>query len=177
MEVLELPQKVTHILSLKEAPLRLVKHLRLVYTTAKVLVDALESQWPNMNLNNQLICTGAAIHDIGKVLKPSEIYDKGKEHERLGESLLLEYGFDAEVARFAQTHGNWNTDKVILEDLLVTLADKIWKGNRIIALEEKVGHSIAQQLKVDYWDVYTALDKIIERIALSADERLLWQGD
>lgn len=90
--------------------------------------------------------------------------------------MLEKHGYSEEFARFAYTHGNWRDENLSLEDLLVSLADKIWKGKRIIELEEKVGQELSQKLSVAYWDVYGPLDKIIANIAMGADARITWQN-
>ena len=63
-----------------------------------------------------------------------------------------------------------------LEDLLVALADKVWKGARVEALEMKVTQHIAQHCQQEEWAVYIVLDDLLSAIAEDADARLSWQA-
>mgnify|MGYP002637651384 FL=1 len=107
----------------------------------------------------------------------TELYESGKKHEIVGKQILIKNGFSEEESRFAFTHGNWQEENLTLEDLLVSLADKIWKGKRVQELEEKVGLLISENIKLDYWIIYEKLDKIIEQISGGSDKRLLWQNE
>lgn len=176
MEIIDLPNKITELLQKLNSPEQLNRHLQIVYSTAKELLSRLNQEWPLLELNEALILFGAATHDIGKVEIKNELYESGKEHEMTGKRILEKLGFTETESRFALTHGNWKGNNLFLEDLLVSLADKIWKGKRIIELEEKIGYLIATKLKTNYWQIFGKLDRILEEISLEADKRLLWQN-
>jgi hypothetical protein len=76
------------------------------------------------------------------------------------------------LARFARTYGSWDAVDATFEDLLVTLADKVWKGKRLPALEQRV----AERLGGPPWETFLALDDELERIASGADARLAFQA-
>jgi hypothetical protein len=58
----------------------------------------------------------------------------------------------ASLARFAATHGDWSAPDRTTDDLLVSLADKIWKGHRIASLEDLVTDRLAAATKVSRWE-------------------------
>jgi hypothetical protein len=45
---------------------------------------------------------------------------------------VLDRGIDPAMARFARTHADWNGPGVAIEDLVMSLADKIWKAKRLL---------------------------------------------
>ena len=61
---------------------------------------------------------------------------------------------------------------VSLEELLVALADKLWKGVRKLELEERVIDRVAASLKTDRWDAFVELDNLFETIAADGTARL-----
>ena len=174
--MIELPEETLLLLAELEAPIILRNHLRVVHNTAFELISALESQFQQLNLNSQLILLGAAIHDIGKAKVRNELVEKGNLHEKIGYDLLIEKGFTEMQARFAKTHGNWQNEHNLLEDLLVSLSDKLWKGKRIQVLEELVCQSLSQILQIDYWETFLKADSIFERISLDGDRKIAWQN-
>ena len=58
---------------------------------------------------------------------------------------------------------------VSLEELLVALADKLWKGKRVEALELLVIDRIATLLAQDRWELLIQLDSCFEAIAANGD--------
>ena len=106
----------------------------------------------------------------------NELYEKGKNHEMRGKLILENLGFKKEESRFALTHGNW-TDCHLIEDLIVCLSDKIWKGKRVLGLEEKVCKTISGELNIDFWEVYIKLDEILSNLSNNSDELILWQNE
>jgi hypothetical protein len=156
---------------------RLKRHLSIVHTTASEILFQLKVEWPNLKINQELILFGAATHDIGKTEITEELFESGKRHEMTGMTILLDHGFTKEQSRFTLTHGNWQEESLKMEDLLVALSDKIWKGNRVDDLEKLVGQRLSSMLHCDYWEVYGKLDSILSRIALGADEKLNWQAN
>jgi hypothetical protein len=98
----------------------------------------------------------------------------GNRHEAIGETLLLELGISPDLARFARTHGQIDPEGP-LEDLLVSLADRIWKGKRDDTLEEAVCRKIgSEDGKTAPWATYLWLDDLLTRLASQADVRLAW---
>ncbi len=59
-----------------------------------------------------------------------------------------------------------------LEELVIALADKLWKGVRVPALEELVIDRAAAVADRDKWDLFIPLDAAFETIAASGDEQL-----
>lgn len=59
-----------------------------------------------------------------------------------------------------------------LEELLIALSDKLWKGKRVEALELEVIDRIAAQLQKNRWDIFQELDTHFERIVVDGDVRL-----
>lgn len=162
-----LPIEVTDLLEKYQAPVLLKRHLTLVYNTSIEICAQFAKEWANLVFDKQEILFGAATHDIGKVIEINELSQKGNKHEQIGCELLLENGFPENLARFAKTHGNWEDENLEMEDLMVALADKIWKGKRVEALEERLTKEISMRTNTDYWEVYTKLDVIISKIALA----------
>ncbi|PXY02564.1 phosphohydrolase [Marinifilum breve] len=176
LEVIDLPNRIVELLEEVDSPERLKRHLQIVYSTASELVNQIKQEWPTIVFNEELILFGAGTHDIGKSLITKELYEKGRKHELKGKYLLQNHGFKIEEARFAFTHGNWQEENLTIEDLIVSLSDKIWKGKRIAELEEKVGKIISDNLNIDYWEVYVKLDEILVKLSNKSDELILWQN-
>jgi HD superfamily phosphodiesterase len=152
------------------APERLVKHGRLVLGAADELLGQMRES--GVILDDRLVRVGAMLHDAGKILNPEEVSGGGARHERAGERLLLEHGIDPAIARCCVTHANWATMNCFLEELLVALADALWKGVRREALEKKVIEEVARRLGVKVWSIFVELDTCFERIADGGEERL-----
>jgi hypothetical protein len=176
LEIRDLPNKITELLEKLNSPARLKRHLQVVYSTAYELLVLIKQEWAGIDVNEELILFGAGTHDIGKIKITIELFESGKRHELEGKQLLIKLGFTESQSRFTYTHGNWQEENLALEDLLVSLADKIWKGKRVEELEEKVGHVLSNKLKITYWQVYERLDEILEQLSIGADERILWQN-
>ena len=176
MKIPELPVEINNILDKYRAPERLVRHLRIVLSVASFLLKEFKTEWNLLSLNEELILFGAATHDIGKVIEEQELYHPGKKHELAGMKLLIENGFRIECSRFANSHANWNQEENEIEDLIITLADKIWKGKRIFELEEELTKRISNQLSENYWEIHQKLDEIIEKVVVNAQERINWQN-
>ena len=96
------------------------------------LTDALGRRRPDLEFDTTAVLFGAATHDIGKTIHVAELAGPGSAHEAAGEELLLRYGVPAHLARFALTPRLLDrAGRLILDDLLVSLANQIWKGNRV----------------------------------------------
>jgi hypothetical protein len=61
---------------------------------------------------------------------------------------------------------------VSLEELLIALADKLWKGVRNQELEELVISRVSDILRQDRWELFVTLDSVFEQIASRGNERL-----
>src|SRR5262249_50689343 len=115
---------------------------------------------------------GAAIHDAGKIVHPEEMSQPGHEHEPAGRRLLQGRGVPASIARVCVTHASWDAAGIAIEDLLLALAGKLWKGKRDDDLERRVADAIARATTREAWDVFAALDEICEAIAADGPGRL-----
>lgn len=176
MEVRPLPREAQRLCDELKAPSRLVRHLRLVHDVAVDLVAALHESFPSLHCNADAVVLGGALHDLGKLLHRNEITGPGDSHERDGPLLLQQHGVDPRLARFARTHGRWNSERVRLEDLLVAAADGLWRGRRNDRLEELIVNEIAEQVAQEHWTVFEKLDRIASRLASNGERRLAWQA-
>jgi putative nucleotidyltransferase with HDIG domain len=154
------------------APSRLVQHHRLVAEAALELVKQLQDTFPEFAFNHQLVLIGSALHDVGKIQHQNEIKESGNQHENDGEKLLLSLDVLPELAKFCRTHAQWQFVDATTEDLLVALADNLWKGVRKKELEAKVIEAIAKQTGKDFWDIFIEADSLFETIADRGQERL-----
>ena len=152
------------------APPRLLRHVDLVGEAADELLEGLGKLGVPMDAT--LVRVGVVLHDAGKVLHPAELDAPGAAHEPAGERLLLEHGVATAVARVCRSHAQWSELPTSLDELAITLADKLWKGARHRDLEERVIDRAAAALGRDRWDVFTALDGLFEDVAASGQQRL-----
>ncbi|MFH1810680.1 MAG: HD domain-containing protein [Pseudomonadota bacterium] len=152
------------------APAHLVRHLELVSEVAAQLAQALRQA--GVALDTALVEVGAALHDAGKIVHPGELHGPGEEHETAGERLLLERGVDPRVARCCRSHGRALELAASLEEMLVGLADNLWRGQRQPALELAIVDRAASLLGQDRWDLFPALDACFEALAADGDVRL-----
>ena len=152
------------------APPHLLRHLQLVGEVADELIALFGSL--GVTCNAQAIEMGAALHDAGKIEHPNELSGPGHQHEYAGERLLLAQGVPAWLAHYCVSHAAWDAPAVSFEDLTVALADALWKGVRIEALELRVIDAIAERLGVGRWTIYTPMDDGFERIASRGSARL-----
>lgn len=156
-------------------PPRLLAHLTLVHDAEKWLLKEMSAAFPKVKIDKELALFGAATHDIGKCVCKNELTQPGREHEAQGQKLLLSLGASAQMAAFAKNHSTWS-ERSTIESLLVSLADKIWKGSRVAELEDLVVSKISQASALEKWEAYLLLDDIIQKIASGADKRLAWQN-
>ena len=119
---------------------------------------------------------GAATHDIGKTAHVAELSGPGSAHEEAGRELLLTQGFSAQLARFAGTHAAWTGPDIGIEDLLVSVADKIWKNKRVPDLEDLVVTRLAEASGTTVWEEFLAFDDLLASIGDGADQRLAFQA-
>jgi putative nucleotidyltransferase with HDIG domain len=171
-----LPQRVVPWLEAIGAPPRLGAHLRAVHDVACDLAGWVGERYPAAGADAEAIAFGAATHDIGKAMHRHELSRPGSAHETAGYELLLSYGVDERLARFARTHSSWHGDGIGIDDLLVSLADKVWKGKRVRDLEQLVVDRLAVASGEPPWQSFVVLDDELQRIADDADRRLAYQS-
>ncbi|MFF3649109.1 HD domain-containing protein [Streptomyces sp. NPDC002181] len=171
-----LPQGVGELLRELPAPPRLAAHLRLVHDVAGQLTDWLTAYCPGLPFARAAVLFGAATHDVGKAVHTAELSGPGSAHEDAGRALLLAHGFSEDQARFAATHATWATPGISVEELLVSTADKVWKGKRVPGLEDLLVGRIAEAAGTEPWAVFLDLDEVLGRIADGADRRLAFQA-
>lgn len=164
------PDEALALLTKLGAPRRLVLHHELVLEAAQELAAGLESFSEHFDAKKfQQI--GAALHDAGKIAHLSEMSGPGAQHEEDGRALLEKQGL-GKLARFCVTHAAWREADLLLEDLLVALADKLWKGKRVEELERKVVERLAGVSGREFWPVFIELDDLFERVAAGGPRRL-----
>jgi hypothetical protein len=174
MDLQPLPPEVDALLHAVYAPSQLIRHLAIVHDVALTIMDHL-GVWPKLQYDREAVRLGAATHDTGKAVHPEELIGPGARHEQIGPVLLVTHGFPPHHARFARTHGQWAEDSSLqLEDLLVALADTIWKGKRDEQLELRIARHIAAVCGEESWQIYMQLDDMLSIIARDADARLAW---
>lgn len=175
MEPTPLPVEISDVLRALHAPPRLVVYLRLVHAVACTLTERISAVWPMLHYDQGDVLLGAATHDIGKISYPNELSEVGIQHEVVGPEILLAHGFNEKVARFARTHGRWEQEEQpSLEDLLVALADALWKGQRQQRLEQRLIQLIVEQCQDEPWHTYMQLDDLASDNAREARGRLAW---
>ena len=152
------------------APRRLLRHVELVGEAAHALLRKFSEL--GIPVRSDLVQVGVVLHDAGKILHPAELDGGGARHEPDGERLLLEQGVSAELARICVSHARWAQMPVSLEELVVALADKLWKGARNSELEERVVERAAACLEQDRWGLFVELDTLFEDIAAGGADRL-----
>lgn len=152
------------------APARLITHVTLVGEAASAIIECLSSH--KLVFDANFVEAGVVLHDVGKIAHPQELHEGGSMHEAAGQQFLLARGIDPKLARVCVSHGQWADMTVSLEELLIALADTLWKGKRAQTLEESVVRRVADSLGLDYWDLFTRLDSCFEVIAASGHERL-----
>jgi len=120
-----------------------------------------------------VVRAGVIFHDAGKIFHPNELHGGGTEHESAGEELLLAHGVDPALARCCLSHARWAEMPCTLEELLVALADTLWKGKRDSELEKRVIEEITQRSGMEFWDLFVELDTCFESIAANGALRLM----
>ena len=171
-----LPDRVAELLRDLDAPPRLAAHLRAVHDVALQLVDWLGEWQPALRFDREAVLFGAATHDIGKTAYVGELSGPGSAHEEAGRELLLARGFSAELARFAGTHAAWTGPDIGIEDLLVSVADKVWKNKRVPELEDLVVARLAEASGRTAWEEFLAFDDLLGAVGEGADRRLAFQA-
>ncbi len=171
-----LPDRVAQLLRDLGAPPRLAAHLRAVHDVACQLADWTAQRYPELRFGRDAVLFGAATHDIGKITHIAELSGPGSAHEEAGRELLLAQGIGPELARFAGSHAAWTGPDIDIEDLLVAVADKIWKNKRVPGLEDLLVTRLAQASGRTAWEEFLALDDLLACIGEGASERLAFQA-
>lgn len=171
------PPECADLLLELSAPPRLAAHLRLVHDVAARLTTRLLADHPALTVDRDAVLVGAATHDIGKVVHVEELSGPGAQHEQAGRQLLLRAGVAPPLARFAATHGDWDQPGVEIEDLLVSVADKIWKAQRVPGLEQLLVDRVVQATGQEPWRDFSDLDDHLDHLAADADRRLVFQNN
>ena len=150
---------------------RLLMHAQLVGEAAALLLNKLQEL--DTNCDELFVQIGVVLHDVGKTLYPEELSQRGNLHEATGERLLLAHNVDQRIARCCRSHAQWKAMNCTLEELLIALADKLWKGNREAELESLVIQEVSKRIHGDYWELFVELDECFEAIAADGHSRLL----
>ncbi|MFJ9863891.1 HD domain-containing protein [Streptomyces sp. NPDC101165] len=170
-----LPERAAALLARVDAPPRLVAHLRAVHDVAAQLVDWMQRHCPGLEFDAEAVLFGAATHDIGKAVHVAELSGPGARHEEAGRGLLVKHGVEPGLARFAGTHASWTAAGIGMEDLLVNLADKVWKDKRVPELEDLIVGRLAGVDGREGWEWFLELDEVLVEIGEGAGRRLAWQ--
>lgn len=152
------------------ASTRLMRHVELVGEAAELLLAALRQQ--RVPIDEAFVRAGVVLHDVGKTVHPEELSGPGSRHEATGERLLLDHGVDPRIARVCRSHAQWSSLDASLDELVIALSDKLWKGVRRADLEERVIEGAARAVKRDRWDLFIPLDAAFEEIAALGADRL-----
>lgn len=164
------PEEALDLMKKLGANKRLLQHLQLVGEAGDELISAFEDLKIKFDAN--FVKIGITIHDAGKIVHPEELNSFGDLHEEAGMKLLLQNDVQEEIAKCCVSHAKFETEKVSFEELLVALADKLWKGKRHSKLEMRVVEHIAELLHKQKWEVFAHIDNEFEKIASNSDKRL-----
>lgn len=157
------------LLARLNAPAHLIRHLELVSEAAASLTDGLVAL--GLELDADWIMRASMLHDIGKLLHPEELHAPGHAHEEAGFKLAIAHGLPESLARSCLTHAAWQQAQS-LEELVVALADKLWKGKRHEALEAHFVAQASASLQVEPWALYLSLDDLFEQVVADGPARL-----
>lgn len=167
---LSTPEDAYRLLEELGAPAHLLQHARLVHGVLEELISFVS---PDVShLRTQEMRLGAILHDVGKVHHTEELHRSGNLHEAKGKELLLARGVQPEVAAYCTSHARWDDEDRTLEELMVSLADKLWKGKRVALLEQKFVALLEQTHPLDSWELLIACDNLFEAIADQSTTRL-----
>lgn len=159
-----------HLVRSLGASPRLIRHVQLVGKAADLLLAAFHRE--GIPIDPTRVQIGVVLHDVGKIAFPIELDEPGHAHEEAGEAMLLAAGVGPSLARICVAHARWSLPGLAFEELVVALADKLWKGKRETALEELVIDRAALIGQRDRWEVFASLDETFEAIADRASDRL-----
>jgi hypothetical protein len=148
----------------------LTRHGEIVAESAAQLSAALTKL--GVTHDAAVVIVAAVLHDAGKIIHPEELDGPGNKHEAAGERLLIEQGCSPALACICRSHGQWDSDDLSIEEVIVALADAVWKGERADQLEKLLIEHVSGQLNLDKWKAFLLLDSVVEHIADGAEERL-----
>jgi HD domain len=168
---LQTPDDARALLVAFGAPPRLITHTDLVLEATDLLLAKLRDM--DVKVDAGFIRMAVILHDTGKIEHPTELSEPGAEHEPAGEKRLLAHGVDPALARCCLSHARWAEMPCSLEELCVALADNLWKGKRIEALEMAVIKAVAERQGLGLWDLFVDLDTAFEAIAGGGTKRLV----
>lgn len=146
-----------------EVPQALRIHLETVHGVCSQIVEGLFGTWPCLVWDAESTLLGAALHDIGKVMHPEEIFSPGNKHCEAGYQLARRLGVPERVARMCRTHERWHEQDAV-EDLVVSLADIWWRQVSEPDLEWRLCGALARRLQTDPAQTWDGLQRIWERI-------------
>jgi len=149
---------------------RLQRHGELVLEAGEQLLRALHA-WGGVIVDDDRVRCGCLLHDSGKLLHPEELDGPGRRHEEAGRVMLLDHGVADDVAVFCATHGDVAL-ATMLEEVLVTTADKLWKGKRVDVVEHALVAMIVDVTGKEQWAAFAWFDEVAASIAAGGDERL-----
>jgi hypothetical protein len=164
------PAEARRLLVELGAPDRLLRHVELVGEAGDMLLTALARI--GVSIDSNFVRIGIVVHDAGKIVHPAELDQAGGEHEPAGEAMLLRHGVEPAVARVCLSHARWDRMDVSFEEVVIALADKLWKGVRNVALEERMADCAAAAVGKSRWDLFVELDTLFEEIAADGSSRL-----
>lgn len=148
----------------------LLRHAEIVREVAAAIIALLQAN--GVSLDENLVLCGAILHDTGKIVHPEELIQSGHEHEEAGEKLLLQHDVTPALAHFCVSHRQWQKARC-LEEKVVAIADRLWKGKRDFELEREVVQSVAEQSGRELWHVFVQLGSAFENITNNVEQRLL----
>lgn len=140
----------------------LINHHELVIQTSEKTLDYLPSSLNHL-IDRNLVLIGCSIHDIGKIIKPSEEIRSGKNHEIAGKDFLLSLGVSPKIARYCIIH-SLPEEKLYLEELLVGISDNLWKGSRDLSKELWLYQKCTALLNQKDELLFKKLDDVFEQI-------------
>ncbi|MCG6192299.1 HD domain-containing protein [Leptospira sp. FAT2] len=141
----------------------IIDHHETVVETAEKLLDQLPTVVKRL-IDRNIVLIGSSLHDCGKITKPLEEVKSGKAHELSGKKLLLSLGVSHKIARFCMIH-SLTMETLYLEELLVGIADNLWKGSRDLSKELCFYHKIAVLLNQKDELLFQKMDDVFERIS------------
>jgi hypothetical protein len=150
---------------------KLIRHAQFVVEAAKLLCEQLLRL--NITFGEHFIVIGAALHNAGKIKHPEELVQAGTLHEKTGEKFLLELGVNPKLARVCRSHAQWKRLECSLEELIIALADNLWKGKRNEELEQVFLSRLLEVSIHEKWKLFIESDSCFENIAAQGSTRLL----
>ncbi len=158
------------LLDVLGAPEHLKTHAHLVGEAADLIIKKCDDM--GFPIDGGFVRIGVVIHDVGKIVHTNEMTGSGSKHEPGGQKMLLQQGVDPAIARCCLSHARWASMDCSIEELLIALADKLWKGKRAEELELKIIDQFALMIGKQRWDIFAELDSHFEEVAAGGHERL-----